>query len=107
MLIILPLYPDKINGFIYCVNLFDYTQTSFVNKIICLAMPVLLVITGIGKIILAKTKKEKSGKILTEISLAINILMVLYMGIAREAYAVAVAFLLLILKGIIFLKNVR
>ena len=63
-----------------------------------------LILCGIGKLVLTQMEKDKSNKIITEISLVIHILTVLLLGMAGEAYAVTVAFLLLILKGILLFK---
>ena len=107
ILIILPLYPNTIDGYVYSVNLLNYTQVAELNKIIYWIMFVLLVIVGILKVLLTRLKVEKGNKILVEISIVISILMVLFLALTREVYAVVVAFLLLMVKGILFLKYVR
>ncbi len=35
ILIVLPLYPNTIDGFVYSVNLLSYTQTTTLNRTIC------------------------------------------------------------------------
>ena len=107
VLIVLPLYPNTIDGFVYSVNLLNYTQVSEFNKLIYWIVFVLLVIIGILKVIMTRIKAEKGNKILTEVSIAISILMVLFLALTREVYAVVVAFLLLIVKGILLLKYAR
>ena len=107
ILIILPLYPNTIDGYVYSVNLLSYTQVAELNKIIYWIMFVLLVIVGILKVLLTRLNVEKGNKILAEISIVISILMVLFLALAREVYAVVVAFLLLMVKGILLLKYVR
>ena len=107
ILIILPLYPNTIDGYVYSVNLLNYTQVAELNKIIYWIMFVLLVIVGILKVLLTRLNVEKGNKILAEISIVISILMVLFLALAREVYAVVVAFLLLMVKGILLLKYVR
>ena len=107
VLIVLPLYPNTIDGLVYSVNLLNYTQVSEFNKLIYWIVFVLLVIIGILKVIMTRIKAEKGNKILTEVSIAISILMVLFLALTREVYAVVVAFLLLIVKGILLLKYVN
>ena len=107
ILIILPLYPNTIDGYVYSVNLLSYTQVAELNKIIYWIMFVLLVIVGILKVLLTRLNVEKGNKNLAEISIVISILMVLFLALAREVYAVVVAFLLLMVKGILLLKYVR
>lgn len=107
ILIILPLYPNTIDGFVYSVNLLNYTQTTGLNKTICWVVFSLLVIIGLAKVIFIKTKAEKCSKILMEISISISALIVIFLAITREVYAVVVVFLLLIIKGVIFLRRVK
>ena len=107
ILIILPLYPNTIDGFVYSVNLLNYTQTTGLNKTICWVVFSLLVIIGLAKVIFIKTKAEKCSKILMEISILISALIVIFLAITREVYAVVVVFLLLIIKGVIFLRRVK
>ena len=107
ILVVLPLYPNTIDGFVYSVNLLNYTQTTTLNITICWIMFISLVIIGAVKVILARIKAEKCSKILMEISIAISILTVLFLAITREVYAVVVVFLLLIIKGVIFLRQVK
>ena len=56
ILIILPLYPNTIDGFVYSVNLLNYTQTTGLNKTIYWAVFSLLVIIGAVKVILLRVK---------------------------------------------------
>ncbi len=107
MLVVLPLYPDTVEGFVYSVNLLNYTQTSQFNKIIYWILFVLLILIGASKIILTRIKAEKINKILMEVSMAIGIIMVLFLAITREAYAVVVAFLLLLIKSVILLNYIK
>ncbi len=107
MLIILPLYPNPINGYIYSVNLFAYTETSAFNLFVYLIMFTALIISGAIKVILTQTRVEKGQKLLTVISMGLSILTVLFLAMTRDAYAITVAFLLLIIKGILLLKHIK
>lgn len=49
----------------------------------------------------------KAGKPVTYCSMGLSIIMVLFLAMAREAYAITVAFLLLLMKGIILLKYIK
>ena len=104
MLIVLPLYPNPINGYIYSVNLFSYTDTAFFNIILYWVSYLALIVMGITKIALTQLKTERGQSIITSLSLGLSILTVLYLGMAREAYAITVAFMLLLIKGILLLK---
>ena len=43
----------------------------------------------------------------TDISMGLNIAIVLFLAMTREAYAITVAFLLLVIKGRLLLKYVK
>lgn len=107
ILVVLPLYPNTIDGFVYSVNLLNYIQVSEFNKLVYWIIFILLMIIGILKVIITRIKAEKSNKILIEVSIAISILTVLFLALTREVYAVVVAFLLLLVKGILLLKYVK
>lgn len=104
VLVVLPLYPNNIEDFIYSVSLLNYTETSSTNLIVYWVMFISLFVVGVIKVILTKTKVGKGNKILMELSFALNILIVLFLSLTREVYAVIVAFLLLLAKGGMLLK---
>ena len=104
VLIVLPLYPNMADGFVYSVNLFAYTQTTLLNRSLYWIMFVFLVVVGIIKLILTKLGMQRYNKIATRVSISISTLSVLLLAITRESYAVAVVFLLLVMKGILLLK---
>ena len=58
-----------------------------------------LVILGIIKLLLVKFRREKYNSAMTGISMILGIALVLFLAVTREAYAVVVAFLLLVIKG--------
>ena len=101
---VLPLYPNIVDGFVYSVNLFAYTQTTLLNRSLYWIMFVTLVVFGIIKLILTKLGMQRYNKIATRVSMSISTLLVLLLAITRESYAVAVVFLLLLMKGILLLK---
>jgi len=104
LLIVLPLYPNVVNGFVYSVNLFAYIQTTSLNRSFFWIMVLFLVGVGIIKLILTKLDMQRYNMIATRISMSISTLSVLLFAITRESYAVVVVFLLLIMKGILLFK---
>ncbi len=104
ILIVLPLYPNDVNGFVYSVNLLNYTQISQFNKTVYWVMFVILFMVGIAQLIMIKIRAEKENKSIMCASMAINIIMVLFLALTRGVYAVVVAFLLLIIKGVVLLN---
>ena len=104
VLVVLPLYPNTIDGFVYSVNLLNYNETTSINLVIYWVMFISLFAVGVIKILLTKTKAEKGNKILMTLSIALNIFIVIFLALTREVYAVVVAFLLLVVKGGIVLK---
>lgn len=104
IMIILPLYPNKIDDYIYSVNLFNYTQTAVFNLVIMWSFYLALILIGISKILLTQLNIEKGQKVITNISLVLGILAVLYLAMTRDAYAITVVFVLLIMKVMLLFK---
>lgn len=107
ILIVLPLYPNAVDDFVYSVNLLNYTQISQFNKTVYWVMFVILFIVGIAQLVMIKTRAEKENKGIMCVSIVINIAIVLFLALTREVYAVIMVFLLLIIKGVIFLKYTK
>ena len=107
VLIVLPLYPNVVDGFVYSVNLFAYIQTTSLNRSLYWIMIVFLVVIGFIKLILIKLDMQRYNKVATKVSMSISTLSVLLLAITRESYAVAVVFLLLVMKGILLLKSAK
>ena len=105
MLILLPLYPKPMNDYIYSVPLFVYTDLSSIQQIIYWTMFVALIICGAVKVISIQAKIKKGQKPLTIISIICGVITVLFLAMAREAYAVSTAFVLLLLKGFLFFRK--
>ena len=107
LLILLPLYPNEVDGYIYSVNFFSYTGISgwkcFVYWILFLA----LIAIGMVKMIMTKLRMSRECKSTTTISMIMSIFAVLFLAMSREAYAVAMVFLLLVIKGILLLKKLK
>ena len=101
LLIVLPLYPNTIDGYVYSVNLFAYTQSSGFNLFICWFLFLLIVALGIVKIIFLKLKKERVQEKITACSMIIGVIVILFLAMTRVAYATTLAFLLLVVKGIL------
>ena len=106
-MIVLPLYPDTVNGFVYSVSLLNYTEISEFNKIIYFISFFALIILGILKLIFTKVKKERFNNILTVASVVLNILIVLLFAITREVYALILVFIFLITKSLLILKYIK
>ena len=107
MLILLPLYPNTVDEFVYSVNLLAYAETTSFNRVIYWGLFVSLIMVGVVKILLTKLGITKSYKMVTGISMLLNILMVLFLAMAREAYAIMLAFMLLLIKGGLLLKYIK
>lgn len=107
LLIILPLYPKTVDGYVYSVNLWNYAETSPLNQLVYWGLFVALVLVGAGKLMLMVMQGENRQKPITIGSMTLGILTVLFLALAGETYAVAVAFLLLLIKGILLFRYVK
>ena len=104
LLIILPLYPKTINDFIYSVPLFEYTESAPFYGAIYWIMFVSFFLIGAIKTFFNYKKIEKGRNITTNISITAGIIAVLFLAITRQAYAIIVAFILIVVKAIILMK---
>lgn len=102
--ILLPLYPKTTDGFIYAVSLIAYTETSALNRTVYWMLFLLLILSGILKVVSTKLSMQRAQKITTFCSVTLSISAVLYLALAGETYAVAVIFLLLTVKSGLLLK---
>ena len=107
LLIILPLYPNTVDGFIYSVNLLNYVETSEFNKVVYWCGFLVFIVLGIVKLVLIKMKKEKVNKSITVVSVSLNIFIVLLFALTREVYALILVFLFLIIKCLLLFKYVK
>ena len=105
ILIILPLYPNKVSGFVESVNLFAYTQITMLNRLLYWIMIITLIVAGITKLLLTKFGIVRCNNIMTGVSMVISVLSVLFLAMTRETYAVIVVFLLLVIKGLLVLRR--
>lgn len=107
LLIVLPLYPNIVNDYVYSVNLLQYAQTTTVNLIIDWLCFILLVGLGIIEVVLTKLKRRTYCKLVMEISIGISILTVLILTLTREVYATIIIFLLLVTKVVLLIKCIK
>ena len=101
LLIVLPLYPNLIDGRVYSVNLFAYTAAAASHRVVYWFLFLALTGSGAAKLLFAHLKMERCCRAVTRISIGISIAGVLLLAMAREAYAVTVIFLLLVVKGML------
>ena len=68
-------------------------------------MFITLILVGVLRMLLTTFRTGRNYKIVTGISMGLSILLVLILAMSREAYAIIVTFLLLVIKGIVLLKS--
>ena len=107
ILIVLPLYPRTVGDYVYSVNLFSYTETTMLNRTVYWVLFLVLVAIGAVKILLTQLQAAKDQKIVTLVSIAMSIVLVIYLALAGETYAVTVAFLLLLIKAMLLFRQIR
>lgn len=107
LLIVLPLYPNVVGDYIYSVNLINYSQVTNFNRGMYWCMYIVLIGIGLLKILLAEMRIEKYNKLSTGLSVMVSVLLVLFLALTREAYAIVVAFLLLVIKGLLVIRTIK
>ena len=104
LLILLPLFPENVNGNIIAVNLYAYTRISKLNGIIAWGLIAAMIIAGAVKIFMNYRNIEKGRGAVTGISFMLSSITVLFLTMTRVPYAVTVVFLLLLLKIVLLLR---
>ena len=105
LLIVLPLYPKTIDGYVYAVNLIDYAEVSYITLSIYWTMFIISITLGVMKILLTKYRPEKNTKLLSNISIGFNILLVMFLIITGETYASILMVIILVIKMMLLLKR--
>lgn len=105
MLIVLPLYPKTMGLYIASVNLFNYAETSVFNQKLYWALFLLMMLNGLTEIILTKLKDRCMYSKIVGINMLLSILAVIFLSLTGETYATALAFLLLALKSVLYIKG--
>ena len=103
----LPLYPKTVNGYIYSVSLSAYTEAAVLNRMAYWILFLGLILAGIIKIVLIHRNAEKKQVSVTACSMVLSNLTVLLLALAGETYAVAMVFLLLLVKGALLIKTMK
>lgn len=104
MLLILPLYPEKLGSTFTAVSLLRYTQIALPFACVCWGLMILLIAAGAVKVLMQYRHIEKGRSAVTVASFVLSIIAVLFLTAARLPYAVTVVFLLLIVKGILVFR---
>ena len=107
MLIVLPLYPKTVDGYVYSVNLWWYTETAVYNRTVYWVLFLALIACGLWKLLQTQMNIAAGKKLATRVSFTCSILTVLYLVFAREVYAAAVAILLMLLKGLLLIHCLK
>lgn len=107
MLVVLPLYPNEAYGYVFSVNLIAYTQTTVFNKVLYWVLFGLLFAGGIAKTLFTSIKTGKFNPMVTALSVSVNVFTVIFLALTRQVYAVIVAFLILLAKGMVVFKQTK
>ena len=107
LLILLPLYPKTIDGYVYSVNLWRYTETSPYNRTMYWILFLALIICGLWKICLSQFLPTKNRRFSLWISIALSLVTIFTLVLAREAYAATVAILLMTIKGMLMIRLIQ
>ena len=105
LLVVLPLYPKSMDGYILAVNLITYTETTAFNRMVYWGLFILLIVIGIVEIILTRLKIAKAHKIIRTVSMLLSMFSVLFLALTGETYATALTFLLFVLKELLYIKG--
>ena len=100
--IVLPLYPENIEGMICSVNLWDYTQIEMYNRIVYWGIFILMMMIGAVKVLDSCLKWSWCKKNSTGFSFGLSVFSILYFVITKEVYVCLIMIFLLMMKCFLF-----
>lgn len=106
LFIFIPLYPSKIENYVYSVSLITQNDLSNVIRLLNIVILTILTLIGIFELVLYFINHVKFQKIINIISLIFETFSVLYLAISRQSYLITIILILLIIKAILFIKNI-
>lgn len=106
LFIFLPIYPKRIDDFIYSVSLISTNDIGNIIKISYIVILLILSLIGIVELILNFIDCDKYKRIVNMISLVIETFSVLFFAISRQSYLTVIVFVILIIKINIVTKSV-
>ena len=107
LLIVLPLYPKPVDGYVYAVNLLAYGDVATRNLAVYWVLFVVLIGLGLGRLLLNQCSAGRCSRIIADASMICNIFAVVFLTLSREAYAATLVFLMLVVKGILMLRRAQ
>ena len=84
-----------------------YDETAVYNKTVYWLLFLALIASGVWKLLHSHRKAKKGKNTLTTFSFILGITVVLCLVLAREAYAAAMAILLLLIKGLLIFYSAK
>lgn len=103
--ILLPLYGNNIEGYIYSVNLLSFKDTTLINIAIYWIIFILMIALGIAKLIFTSLDKELWGSITTKSSIVLSIIAICFFAAAKEPYVTMLLFMFFVAKIFLFIKE--
>lgn len=107
LFILLPLYGEKREGYIYSVNLLSFKDTTKFNLVIYWIIFITLIASGIFQLIFIYFEKEKRKNFVTKFSIGIDFFAICFFAMAREPYVNMFLFLLFAFKILIKVKQTK
>jgi len=87
-----------VEGIIYSVNLFEYSEATAFNRIMYFVLFISLILIGIIKTLSTLMEKNKVQSIFTKVSIIVSVITILFTILARNPYPSVLAFILLMIK---------
>ena len=103
--IFLPFYGQEIDGYIYSVNLLQYTESPTSIRIIYYTLIISMSLIGAAEIIIQFFDDKKKFAILKSISITWHSLAILFFAASRQPYVTIFLFLFLMPKIALLIKN--
>ena len=107
LLILLPIYPQEVEGYVYGVNLWRYAQAAEYIRRAYWGLFSAQAFIGVVEMVQARREDGAWRKTMPEISLLLSVASVLCLVLARETYAAVLAILLMLFKMALVFRSVK
>ena len=104
LLIVLPLYPKTVDGFVYAVNLIVYREGSPLHRAVYWAVFLALTALGALNLMLTYLRRERPRRAVTACSVMLSAAAVFLLALARQPYPLTVTFALLLAKAALLFR---
>lgn len=107
LLCVLPLYPNRMDGYVSSVNLLSYTPLFPFHATVYWVLFLILFAFGVLRIVLTQGNIQKGETVLSLCSMVLSALSITFLILTRQVYATMILFVLFLIKGLLHIMRLK